>query len=915
MRVHSVRRVCAVMCLLAVLGPLPAQAAPADGAAEAVVPVIDGRVSDWVGASPMIGGQSVVSQGEFIYQDYIYDDLGANLEHARLPNDSLRMATRAGGGGTYYYPNDPGRYASNAADIFQFRAKEVGDRVNLLVRLTTLVEPDSTVVGIALGDDDPTLHEWPLGAGISTPGMRHMLTVWGAGGSFDGQSLEAAGIDLAVSVEDNAFELSLPADLVGTQFRAYVAAGLWDPQAGRWMEVGSTRTESAPGGGDGAHPNIFNVAFRHNESTAQPGPNWLQSNWWWDRAQANALTRHDIDDYFADIDLTAADTPEQRITGFHQRIYRSDVTVAPHEGVSEVGGASEEMHPALIWYQHFVGPWQPYNIYIPEVYDRMTVLIHGSGISMFGSWMPGIRAQLGDENRSILVDPLARGVTNGYVDWSHLAVLEAMDDAQTHYTVDPTRTVIGGVSMGGLGTSRLLGLNPDLFAGGIIWSGCAGNAGYCTWDKAPIDLFGNYRNLETLIHHGGTDYLLPPYMATQNAAELERLGYPYELYMHPTAGHTTFMNWDHWHREAAFIRRQVADPNPPHVTYRTSEAWWSPEISPRLVFDHAYWVSDLRVRDTALAEKAYGTVDATTSGLGGSDLVTRPATPSASAGPPAAYTFSGRTADAQGTPIAKANRFTATLTNLRVAGFDLARMGLTTDSALTATVTTDGATDVRLRGAGPVSVSGASSEQDGDDVVIHLAAAGTHELTLTRSAPASHSAEPYAAADADTTHAGVVESEQPYTWDGRVAAATNLYYNGIPNDPRANKDLGPFKRGRCSTEPWAYCETVLLELRNPVTSDDVAAGITRKTRTATVTVGDFKPVPDPAANFDLVAYTSDPSGAKGQELARDGNAQQTALEKVEFPIETTRSRPSRYVLIEVVYATAPHSGYSGTASL
>ncbi len=98
---------------------------------------------------------------------------------------------------------------------------------------------------------------------------------------------------------------------------------------------------------------------------------------------------------------------------------------------------------------------------------------------------------------------------------------------------------------------------------------------------------------------------------------------------------------------------------------------WAPELSPDLVFDSAYWVSGLRVRDTTLGARSRGMVDAVTRGRGGEELVTKPVAEAYPVGPPTPYTLQARRAVPGVAPITKANDLTATLTNLRLARFDL----------------------------------------------------------------------------------------------------------------------------------------------------------------------------------------------------------------------------------------------------
>jgi len=69
--------------------------------------------SGWHATPILISGTSAYRQGEFLYQDYLFDDRGA--------------------GETYTYPTDP-RYAGDAADLVEFRLRPQGS--GLTFRLT-----------------------------------------------------------------------------------------------------------------------------------------------------------------------------------------------------------------------------------------------------------------------------------------------------------------------------------------------------------------------------------------------------------------------------------------------------------------------------------------------------------------------------------------------------------------------------------------------------------------------------------------------------------------------------------------------------------------------------------------------------------------------------------------------------------
>ena len=722
-----------------------------------VAKVVDGSIDDWVGESPLIGGTSVVDRGEFIYQDFIYDDTGPKVG----TQTNTAGAARAKTNGTYRYPTAMSRYRSNAADLFQFRAAESEGRAHFLVLLNTLLEPDTTVVGIAIGQAGSPATAWPLGAQLSTP-ADHVLTAWGTGGQFDEQPLAAVGGEIAVDIDSNAIEVSLPLSLVGSSFRTYVATGLWSGAG--WMSVGASRGAAAAGGGDGAHPNVFNVAFRNGETTIPDGATWQDGNFWFEREQAAALTAGDIDGWFAEIDLVSADRPLLRPTGLQQMIHRAAATPAPHEGFLEHGVSGNNEDPLntgrgrgcslatlpLPSCSAFsvVGPWQPYAVYIPPGgFDRIAVLLHGGTYNLNYTLVRRIQQQLGDDAGALLVEPVGMGPSSWFTDESHLEVLESIKDAQRRFNVDSSRTVIGGISMGGYGANRLLVTNPDLFAGGILWSAAPGdvthNYGGNRYEEVaepgngnPGDLLENHRNHNLFVIHAYGDQSAYYAIMAAQLRRLDELGYAHEVHSHLTWQHTTVFTVNQWSRESNFIGGMTGDSDPAHVTFSTSEAWWAPQISDGLVFDKAYWLSGLRVRDTSKGFGSKGTVDAVSQGLGKSEPETEKIPERFVNGDPAPHTVTGRRGVASAA-IPVANRFAAALTNVASVAFDLGRMNVTTATDFAAEFTTDGPTVVRLRGAAPSTIDGggATVTRDGDDVVLEFSEPGRYLVSVGNAPP------------------------------------------------------------------------------------------------------------------------------------------------------------------------------------
>src|SRR5213592_1329632 len=79
----------------------------------------DGDLSEWSGSPTMLAGETRISQGELIYDDYLYDDYGADLDGgSNTPDFRDNLAPTAG---DYRYPADPDTYGYNAADLRELR--------------------------------------------------------------------------------------------------------------------------------------------------------------------------------------------------------------------------------------------------------------------------------------------------------------------------------------------------------------------------------------------------------------------------------------------------------------------------------------------------------------------------------------------------------------------------------------------------------------------------------------------------------------------------------------------------------------------------------------------------------------------------------------------------------------------------
>jgi hypothetical protein len=326
-------RLCAgtvFVCAIALMCPAAASAAPHR--------VADGKIGDWLGTTSGYGGTSQYSHGEFIYQDYIFDDLGAETN-----SRSQQHGTFSPPSGDYRYPTDEKRYGYNAADLLELRLAADRDSLWILARMNTLKVPDSTVVAVAFDTDRRSTTgggEWPFGAGLKVAGVDRVVTLWGTGGAItrlpSGATAPLRDVGVDTANDDNAIEARVPRGLLGggPVLRVWAATGLWDPSTRQWMPVPSgDPTATHPGGGSATVPaRAFNVAFRPNESGS-----------YMEEGQAAALANGDISALHADVDLrlllSGATRPFKVVPGrFYTVVMDQNLTIPPYnEGLSYSG--------------------------------------------------------------------------------------------------------------------------------------------------------------------------------------------------------------------------------------------------------------------------------------------------------------------------------------------------------------------------------------------------------------------------------------------------------------------------------------------------------------------------------------------------------------------------------------------------
>ncbi len=593
----------------------------------------------WRAKPILISGSSAYRQGEFLYQDFLYDDHGARGQ-SRDPGDPRSGAdTFSLPNGTYTYPTNPA-FANNAADLVELRVKPLANATAFRITLNTLKDPASVATTIAIGGSAQP-RDFPHGANVSAPAAL-FLTVHGQQGELvrarDSKTIKPAP---RVSIDGRRRQIQvLVSHRVWDPGRRTIplaaGVGLWDKAAGRYLVPGDAATATRPGGGAGlsAPAAFFNVAFRFREPwqhTFPPDSVLNDPAWWRDRQQGNALAGNNLAAFRARVDfakLQAGVTDNMRgepggipINGPMDRILASHFETKQGADYSTSCGSPNDCQGELR------GRLQPYAIYVPrgpvppDGYG-LTLLLHSLGASYNQFGDSRNQSQLGERGPgSIVITPEGRGPDGWYYGHAGADTFEVWADVARRYRLDPRWTAISGYSMGGYGTYKFATRYPDLFARA---NPVVGPPGLGIWvPPSPPQpggeasntnrMLASVRNIPFLIWNGSQDELVPVASAAAQAQTFDDLGYRYRFDLFTTADHFALAVNDQYAPVAAFLGTQAVNRNPAHVTFVVNPTMDFPTAG--TVANHAYWLSGLKLRSSA-GTAPLGQVDARSEGFG-----------------------------------------------------------------------------------------------------------------------------------------------------------------------------------------------------------------------------------------------------------------------------------------------------------
>ena len=338
----------------------------------------------WHAKPILISGTTAYRNGEFLYQDWIYDDTGARqTPDPHDPRTSGNLFSKPNG--TYTYPTGPG-YDNNAADLVEFRVKPTSRATAFRITLNTLQNPRLMAFSIAIGGKPKHSLPFPDGANVSAPASL-FLTVHPSGHKLVG-SLTHAGSGKPVRGRAPRVHVDLLRHQITvlvphsdwnprrSTVRFAMGVGLWDSATHSYLLPTATASATQPGGaGTATKPAaFFNVAFRTNRQELLPTPtagvnDITTARWWRDQAQGTALRAGNISRFYANVSFaklwrrvtdnigcprTAPWTASCPATSRSPRASSSPTNVACRDPATP--------RPASLEY---LGALQPYAIYVP----------------------------------------------------------------------------------------------------------------------------------------------------------------------------------------------------------------------------------------------------------------------------------------------------------------------------------------------------------------------------------------------------------------------------------------------------------------------------------------------------------------------------------------------------------------------
>jgi pimeloyl-ACP methyl ester carboxylesterase len=663
-------------------------------AAPAAAPQLE-NTGVWTAPPILVSGAEKYDRGEFLYQDFLFDDHGAfGTADATDPFIGSDFSPKRG---TLTYPTNNAVYANNAADLVEMRIKPLADATAFRVTLNTMLDSSKTAFTIALGDSTMT-RAWPSQAGVSSKSA-YFLTVHGSSASLIDASTGAAVTPSATVTVDTTrrqVEVRVPRaawDPGTGAVRISMGTGLWDTATNTYQVPLATASTTRPGGASPTKAAIFNMAFRTNEPLASLATGYFnnttdgppavktEAKFWRERGQADVLRTGDVSSLSTVVDfakLTNQVVDETKVpkTGHINRI------LANHASFGQGVDYAKDCAPNGTYFAlygtsvvectgRYVGQLQPYALFVPTAAPAtegygLVVALHSLSANYNQYQNSNMITQMTNRGRATLaLSPAGRGPDSYWRTYAEADIFEAWADVARNYPLDSSRTQLTGYSAGGTGTLRLAARWPDLFARAVPMVAAF---------PVATDTLRSLRNVPVQSWVAQYDESAPASSMEAPFTSAYYAGIRFDVRTFDYAQHLTLANNDEYAPVTAFLGDSQVETNPAHVSYFVAPAQDTVALTKA---NHAYWVSDVKLANPANP----GYVDVRSHGFGRADAPVLPiaySTGTLPGGSHGTLSFARRTIAWGAAPVeAVENKIDVLANGVTEITIDAARAGLT----------------------------------------------------------------------------------------------------------------------------------------------------------------------------------------------------------------------------------------------
>ncbi|MEA2424688.1 MAG: hypothetical protein QOH13_1098 [Thermoleophilaceae bacterium] len=495
--------------------------------------------------------------------------------------------------GDYQLPTDDKKWPVGTADLAEVRLAVKGDALFIRFLWNSFPRPDAQIATLTFAGPDAKAAPWPRDARLTSP-WTTAVSVWGTGAALT-RATGGGDTPLEVRAGDHVTETRVPLSaLPAGPWTLRGGAGLTDPAKPDrfWVVPAGPAGDSQPGSGGPTSPtNVWDLLFAGD------------TPWTFDeKRQSDDLVKADATTDSATVAPAKLRKPGRSSsaaprTGDMTRLFSSRWSggdgLKRYVGLDATGSPPPPGTPTqgLMETWQWSGRLQPYGMHVPERYPSskqrwpLIVYLHGfAGSYDEGFYEPAGLVDQADKQGYLVATPLERG-DYFYRDQGDMDVMEVLRDVERHYRVDRSRIYLMGHSMGGYGTNNVATHHPDLFAAVAPAEG-----------TDSIDLAANLRNVPWLETSAEEDLDAGAQNAKKMYGALSDAGYNATLLVYDFKIHEYSSIYDNLPALFRFFGGNRLARDPAIVSFTRPAGQDRPELG--LVYDHAYWVSDVKAADT-----------------------------------------------------------------------------------------------------------------------------------------------------------------------------------------------------------------------------------------------------------------------------------------------------------------------------